>query len=69
MEHIDYIRYLQSCIQFLLANLKNRPMRKILKHYQKILQQHPTNEPFQQPLVAHYILQSMMLLEKQNNKK
>jgi len=69
MEHSEYIHYLQGCIQFLLERLKNRSMRKILKHYQSILQQHPTNEPFQQPLVAHYILQSMMLLEKQNNKK
>lgn len=44
-------------------------MRKILKHYQNILKEHPINEPFQQPLVAHYILQSMILIEKQNNKK
>lgn len=66
---MEYINYLQGCIQFLLERLKNRSMRKILKHYQKILKEHPVNEPFQQPLVAHYILLSMIQLEKENNKK
>jgi len=70
MKHSEaYITYLQNCIQFLLENLKNRSMRKILKHYKTILESHPINEPLNQPLIADYILNSMVLLQKESIKK
>jgi len=52
-----------------LENLKNRSMRKILKHYKTILESHPINEPLNQPLIADYILNSMVLLQKESIKK
>ena len=67
----EYVLYLADCLDYLLEHLKNRRHRKILKSYRPVLQAYLTEHtkegpPFTQPLVAHYILQGMILLKKES---
>jgi len=64
MDHREYNIYVLANLQFLLKNIKNRKHRKILKHYVAIVEKHPIDEPLNQPLIAQYILQGMMILHK-----
>jgi len=54
-----YKHYLLIRLDTVLAELKNRKLRRILLSYRPLLESSKnTNEPWTQPLLEHYLLQA-----------
>jgi hypothetical protein len=64
----EYAQTLLESIEYLLRQLKHIKTKKILAFYKKKVKafiKSNTQEPFTEPLVAHYIMYGMALLHKE----
>ena len=64
----EYAKTLLESIEYLLRQLKHIKTKKILAFYKKKVKafiKSNSQEPFTEPLVAHYIMYGMTLLHKE----
>ena len=64
----EYAQTLLESLTYLLKQLKHTKTKKILAFYKKKVKafiKSNTEEPFTEPLVAHYIMVGMALLHKE----